>query len=44
MNHGKIKKTTSKNQIERPQMRGVLFVGRVDGRTGGWTDPGFCDA
>ena len=34
MNHGKIKKTTSKNQIERPQMRGVLFVGRVDG----WTD------
>ena len=37
MNHGKIKKKkTSKNQIERPQMRGVLFVGRTDGRSVGW--------
>ena len=39
MNHGKIKKTTSKNQIERPQMRGVLFVGRSVGRVSVFATP-----
>ena len=40
----KLKRVTSKNRIERPQMRGVLSVGRTGGRTGGRTDPRFCDA